>query len=145
MLLLEIDKADIKKKKSLLLIIRVLSIDAGGEKFLTILTILYITVVKEQRVIPPKYDSIVIGSGFGGPVSALTLAKRYKQEPNNQRVCILERGQWWVSHEMPARKDGTIDGGTTIREFLHQNDMPYSTWAYPDDMKGLLNVSEIRE
>ena len=26
---------------------------------------IYITVVKEQRVIPPKYDSIVIGSGFG--------------------------------------------------------------------------------
>ena len=73
-------------------------------------------------------------------MSALTLAKRYKQEPNNQRVCILERGQWWVSHEMPASKDGTIDGGTTIREFLHQNDMPYSTWAYPDDIKGLMNV-----
>ena len=99
----------------------------------------YVTIIKEKRAIPQKYDSIVIGSGFGGTISAITLAKRYKAEGNNQRVCILERGQWWVSHEMPAQSDGTINGKPTIREFLHKNDMPYSTWPYPDDIKGVFS------
>jgi hypothetical protein len=111
-----------------------------GEVLNNLDNIIYITVIKEKRIIPQKYESIVIGSGFGGTISAITLAKRYDAEGKNQRVCILERGQWWVSHEMPARSDGIINvpPTPTIREYLHKNDMPYSTWPYPDDIKGIL-------
>jgi cholesterol oxidase len=100
--------------------------------------LIYITANKEQRVVPPEYDSVVIGSGFGGTVVSLSLAKMYKG--TDKRVCILERGQWWVSHEMPASKDGTSDGKPTLREFLHHNDMPYSTWPYPNDTKGMITA-----
>jgi hypothetical protein len=58
----------------------------------------------------------------------------------NKHVCLLERGQWWVSHEMPDNKEGTLDGKPTIRQYLNEDDMPYGTWAYPDDIKGLFNV-----
>jgi cholesterol oxidase len=94
--------------------------------------------------VPGEYDSVVIGSGFGGTVLSLAIAKKYdmenKKNNENKRVSILERGQWWVSHEMPASKEGTTDGKTTIREFLHQKNMPYSTWAYPNDIKGMITA-----
>ena len=109
-----------------------------GEVLKNLDDVIYINVTKEPIVIPPKYDSIIIGSGFGGTVSALTIAK--KNEGTNKRVCMLERGQWWVSHEMPASKEGTTDGKATIREFLHKKNMPYSTWAYPNDIRGVFTV-----
>jgi cholesterol oxidase len=105
-----------------------------------------ITVVLEKRIIPERYEAVVIGSGFGGTIAALTLSNKYEKEDSNKeeklrrRVCVLERGQWWVSHEMPYGANGTIDNSQTLRGYLIKNDMPYGTWAYPDDTKGLLNI-----
>jgi GMC oxidoreductase len=105
-----------------------------------------IIVVLEKRKIPETYEAVVIGSGFGGTIAALTLSNKYEKEDNNKeeklrrRVCVLERGQWWISHEIPNKPEGTIDNSQTLRGYLHKNDMPYSTWAYPDDTKGLLTL-----
>ena len=97
-----------------------------------------ITISLQSKKLPDsKYQAVVIGSGFGGTITSLTLAKEYETEGKGQKVCILERGQWWVSHEMPVNGRGTMDGKPTIREYLDKNDIPYSTWAYPDDLKGL--------
>jgi cholesterol oxidase len=63
------------------------------------------------------YDVIVIGSGFGGSVTACRLAEK------GLKVCILERGRrwdvkdyprgpkdaWWWSHECPEKGNGWID------------------------------------
>jgi choline dehydrogenase-like flavoprotein len=100
-----------------------------------------VTLVKEPRGVPENYEAVVIGSGFGGTITALTLANMFGSNSHineNQRVCILERGQWWISHEMPSTKEGTIDGSPTIRQYLEENNIPYSFWAYPDNLKGLL-------
>lgn len=43
------------------------------------------------------YDAIVVGSGYGGGVSASHLARAGK------RVCVLERGREFVTGEFPAR------------------------------------------
>jgi hypothetical protein len=105
-----------------------------------------ITVVLEKRRIPDGYEAVVIGSGFGGTIAALTLSNKYEKEDNNKEkklrrhVCVLERGQWWISHEIPDKPNGTTDNSQTLRGYLIKNDMPYSTWAYPDDTKGLLNL-----
>ncbi len=42
------------------------------------------------------FDAVVIGSGFGGAVSALRLAEA------NYRVLVLERGRRWQRHEYPS-------------------------------------------
>lgn len=69
------------------------------------------------------YDVIVIGSGFGGAITACRLAEK------GMKVCILERGRrwevkdyprgpndaWWWSHEDPAKCNGWID----IRFYRH--------------------------
>lgn len=80
--------------------------------------------------IPAEYDSVVIGSGFGGTIASIAIAKMYKGKNEDKRVCILERGQWWISHELPD--------SNTFRSFLVRNNMPFSTWAYPNDIKGML-------
>jgi choline dehydrogenase-like flavoprotein len=87
-----------------------------------------------------KYEAIVIGSGFGGTIISLTLAKQYKTLNDGKKVCILERGQWWVSHEMPSSAEDTINGKGTIREYLETHDMPYDVWPYPDNMEGVFRV-----
>jgi choline dehydrogenase-like flavoprotein len=100
-----------------------------------------ITISLQPRKLPDnKYEALVIGSGFGGTITSLTLATKYKEDGAGKKVCILERGQWWVSHEMPLNEKGTTDGKPTIREYLEKNDIPYSTWAYPDDFKGVFRV-----
>ncbi len=117
-----------------------------GEVINNLNNMIDISVVLEKRIIPYGYEAVVIGSGFGGTIASLTLSNKYEKEDNNKeeklrrRVCVLERGQWWVSYEMPNRANGTIDNSQTLRRYLAKNDMPYSTWAYPDDTKGLLNL-----
>lgn len=95
-----------------------------------------------QRPSPSgSYEAIVIGSGFGGSITALTLANKYAESPGpTNRVCVLERGQWWVSDKVPRTAAGTTDGKPTIREYLETNDVPFATWPTPDDTTGLLRV-----
>ena len=117
-----------------------------GEVINNLNNVIDVTIILEKREIPDKYEAVVIGSGFGGTITSLTLANKYgkedinKEEKLKRRVCILERGQWWVSHEMPDRPNGTIDNSQALRAYLNKNDMPYGTWAFPDDTKGLLNL-----
>ena len=48
-------------------------------------------------VIKPHYDVIVVGSGYGGGVTAARLARAGKS------VCVLERGREFVTGEFPGR------------------------------------------
>ncbi len=41
------------------------------------------------------YDYVIIGSGFGGSVSALRLSEK------GYKVLVLEKGKWWPSSEFP--------------------------------------------
>ena len=88
-------------------------------------------VVKQDRIpVPTEYDSVVIGSGFGGTIVSLAIARMYKDKSESKRVCILERGQWWISHVIPD--------SNPLRKFLVENDMPFSTYPYPNDIRGML-------
>jgi choline dehydrogenase-like flavoprotein len=103
-------------------------------------------------------EAIVVGSGFGGTIISLSLVNQFVkgEDPANPdtlktKVVLLERGQWWVSHELPSSpgsnefaKKNNPDKG--IREYLEANDIPYRTWAYPDNINGLgqfLNTTRI--
>ena len=92
-------------------------------------------------------ETVVIGSGFGGTIVSLSLVNKFVKDATvpgseKKKVILLERGQWWVSHELPSspgshefEKIGQQSKG--IREFLETNDKPYRTWAYPDNLNGL--------
>lgn len=92
-------------------------------------------------------EAVVIGSGFGGTITSLSLVNKFVADSappgsEKKKIVLLERGQWWVSHELPSspgfhefEKKGEQKKG--IREFLDVNDMPYRTWPYPDNINGL--------
>ncbi len=42
-----------------------------------------------------KYDYIIVGSGFGGSVSALRLAKK------GYKVLVIEKGKWFKANDGP--------------------------------------------
>lgn len=106
-----------------------------------------VEIMLSPREMPKTYEAVVIGSGFGGTIVSLRLADRFEAENNKpdvinkKRVCVLERGQWWISHEIPEKeKEGTIDQKPTMRQFLDKNKMPYAMWAYPDNLRGVLRL-----
>jgi choline dehydrogenase-like flavoprotein len=92
-----------------------------------------------------KFAAVVVGSGFGGSVAALTYWNLFREAnagktPDTwERVCILERGQWWISHEIPATAKTDRDPGAArnMREFLQEEGRPFGNWAHPDNVKGL--------
>lgn len=58
------------------------------------------------------FDAVIIGSGFGGAVSALRLAE------GNYRVLVLERGRRWLRDEYPSlsRRDWLWNEARPARE-----------------------------
>src|SRR5215213_3584447 len=101
-----------------------------GQVISNLNNVIEIVITQNRIPVPSTYDSVVIGSGFGGTIVSLAIAKMYKEKNENNRVCILERGQWWISHEIPD--------SNPLRTFLVKNNMPFSTWAYPNDIRGML-------
>ena len=100
--------------------------------------------ITQQNHLPPQdyYEFIVVGSGFGGTISALTIANKLEtKDPSlKNRICILERGQWWISPEIPLTSDGTIDGKTTIRGYLEKENIPFGLYVYPNNIEGLVKA-----
>jgi cholesterol oxidase len=107
-------------------------------------TIIEIIVNLDSKFIPSTYDSVVIGSGFGGTIVSLSIAKKYNekniQDSGKKRVCILERGHWWLSHEIPQSFSKESLDSASLRSFLVKNDFPFRTWAYPNDTKGMFTA-----
>jgi cholesterol oxidase len=46
-----------------------------------------------------KFDAIVVGSGFGGSITACRLAEK------GLKVLVLERGRRWTPDEYPRKPD----------------------------------------
>lgn len=107
-------------------------------------TVIEIIVNLDSKIIPSTYDSVVIGSGFGGTIVSLSIAKKYNekniQDSGKRRVCILERGQWWLSHEVLQSFNKESIDSDSLRSFLVKNDFPFRTWAYPNDTKGMFTA-----
>ena len=96
-----------------------------------------------------KYEYVVIGSGFGGTITALAIANKLEEENNSlppnkngnniKKICILERGQWWISPEIPIDKKGVLDQKPTIHQYLRENNIPHDLFPY-DNLKGFLKI-----
>jgi choline dehydrogenase-like flavoprotein len=94
-----------------------------------------------------KYEYVVIGSGFGGSIIALTFANKLEEDNKKLsnkskygKVCILERGQWWISPEIPIEEKRTKDISPILHQYLRANDIPYNFFPYPDDFTGLISL-----
>ncbi len=91
-----------------------------------------------------SFDAVVVGSGFGGTILALSFANKFQEDNANdntdKKVCLLERGQWWISHELSYTPKAVRRTLPNMREYLEDNGRPYHFWAHPDMVTGVLEL-----
>lgn len=97
-----------------------------------------------------RFEAVVVGSGFGGTILALSFANKFqldnKNEDSAKKVCVLERGQWWISHELTYSQKENRKTFPNMREYLKDNDHAFHFWPHPDNIKGIIGLaSSVRE
>lgn len=87
------------------------------------------------------FDVIVIGSGFGGSIMALTIAREFylewkKDETKPKRkVLLMERGTWWTT---PV---GTVqDKEVAVAAMLKKQNQPVQYWPASNSFRGLVDI-----
>jgi len=87
------------------------------------------------------YTVVVIGTGFGGTMTALTLARDLKKRKGQKldegkNILMLERGTWWTT---PV---GTVqDKEVKTYDFLaNKNNQPVQYWPSQNTFKGVIDI-----
>ncbi|MEN3330839.1 MAG: hypothetical protein V7641_204 [Blastocatellia bacterium] len=87
------------------------------------------------------YDVVVIGTGFGGSMTALTLARDFKKRsianPSapKRTIHMLERGTWWTT---PV---GTVqDKEAKTADYLREQKQPVQYWSSVEHFRGFLDI-----
>ena len=84
---------------------------------------------------PGHYELVVVGSGFGGSMTALSLARKYKERGRGEKILILERGTWWTT---PV---GTVqDKEVRAYDFLKGKQQPVQFWSSVEHFKGFFDI-----
>jgi choline dehydrogenase-like flavoprotein len=82
-----------------------------------------------------KFDALIIGSGFGGTMTGLSLARAFKARGKGERVQMLERGTWWTT---PV---GTVqDKEVRTADFLKAKNQPVQFWSSLNNFRGFIDV-----
>jgi choline dehydrogenase-like flavoprotein len=83
-----------------------------------------------------KHAVVVIGSGFGGSMTALSIGRELRNRGQGETVHILERGTWWTT---PTGTVQDIDVRTP--EHLAANGQPaVQYWPSVDHASGLIDI-----
>jgi len=81
------------------------------------------------------YEAVVIGTGFGGTMTALPLAKEFVDRAKNEKILMIERGTWWTT---PV---GTVqDKEVKTRDFLARNGQPVQYWSSLNHFRGFIDI-----
>ncbi|RYF13616.1 MAG: hypothetical protein EOO30_20790 [Comamonadaceae bacterium] len=92
---------------------------------------------------PPaaRYDMVVIGSGFGGTMTALWVTHKLNARGGNKptatplRVLMLERGTWWTTPTETVQ-----DKQVKTRDFLIAKGQPVQEWSSMNDFRGMTDL-----
>jgi choline dehydrogenase-like flavoprotein len=83
----------------------------------------------------PRYAVVVVGTGFGGTLSALTVAREFHKRDRGEKVLLLERGTWWTT---PV---GTVqDREVETSRFLRGKGQPAQSWASAENFRGFIDL-----
>ncbi|HVN53326.1 MAG TPA: GMC family oxidoreductase [Anaerolineaceae bacterium] len=83
----------------------------------------------------PHFHTVVIGSGFGGSMAGLTVARAIQARGKGERLLMLERGTWWTTPVNTVEdKNGAVAG------FLRQKGQPVQFWNSIDHFVGLFDL-----
>ena len=82
------------------------------------------------------YDLVVIGTGFGGTMTALTVLHQVSKATGQApKVLMLERGTWWTT-PVPTVADHVV----RTKTFLQEEGQPVQVWAAAENVRGLLDI-----
>lgn len=81
------------------------------------------------------HDVVVIGTGFGGTISALSLARAFEARKQRGTVLMLERGTWWST---PV--ETVSDKSLGARKLLEDNGQPVQLWSSAEHFKGFVDI-----
>lgn len=79
------------------------------------------------------YDVVIIGTGFGGSMTALTLAER--THGTGRKILLLERGTWWTTPVSTVQ-----DKEVGMYAFLRRKGQPVQYWSSRDHFRGFLDI-----
>src|SRR4030095_3335125 len=81
------------------------------------------------------YTVAVIGSGFGGTMTALPLADRFKKRKKNEKVVVLERGTWWTTPVSTVQ-----DKEVKTADLISGKKQPVQFWASQNHFRGFVDL-----
>jgi choline dehydrogenase-like flavoprotein len=81
------------------------------------------------------YSAVVIGSGFGGTLTALPLARAFKERGKGERLLMLERGTWWTTPVETVQ-----DKRVAALKFLQDQGEPVQCWSSAENFRGFLDI-----
>jgi choline dehydrogenase-like flavoprotein len=92
---------------------------------------------------PPseRYDMVVIGSGFGGTMTALWVTHKLNERGGNKatatplRILMLERGTWWTTPTETVQ-----DKQIKTRDYLVAKGQPVQEWSSMNDFRGMTDL-----
>jgi choline dehydrogenase-like flavoprotein len=87
------------------------------------------------------YTVIIIGTGFGGTMTAIPLADEFKKKDANKppaerrTILMLERGTWWTTPVSTVQ-----DKEVKTAEFLANKGQPVQYWSSLNNFRGFLDI-----
>src|SRR2546421_499360 len=83
-----------------------------------------------------RHKFVIIGSGFGGTMTGLSLARVLKARNEGESILILERGTWWTT---PV---GTVQDkeGITYDFLRKEKKQPVQFWSSLNHFRGFLDI-----
>ncbi|HEX8117905.1 MAG TPA: hypothetical protein VF521_11590, partial [Pyrinomonadaceae bacterium] len=83
----------------------------------------------------PHYEVVVIGSGFGGCMTALPLARKFAERGRGEKVLMLERGTWWTTPVNTVQ-----DQEVKTYDHLVNNGQPVQFWSSLNHFRGFIDI-----
>lgn len=84
-----------------------------------------------------KHDHtvVIIGTGFGGTMTGIPLAKAFTDRKQGEDVLMLERGTWWTTPISTVQ-----DKEVRAAEFLVKNQQPVQFWTAQNHFRGFIDI-----
>lgn len=82
-----------------------------------------------------QVDALVIGTGFGGSMAGLTVARAMRARGRGERILMLERGTWWTTPVNTVE-----DKSGAVVDLLRRNGQPVQFWNSVDNFTGLIDL-----
>src|SRR5437868_9489484 len=83
-----------------------------------------------------KHKVVIVGTGFGGTMTGLSIARALNTRGKNESILMLERGTWWTT-PVGTVQDKEVATYTFLRDGKKQ---PVQFWASMNDFRGFLDI-----